>query len=204
MRARRSIIEDYVSFGDETPAFSNAVTELVAGGKRQRAAHHDRARASAELQFLYPAHRAGAAAPTWLRTRCCWAARWCATTCIPSSPGKAASASSTACSSARGRQHLDNYMLVEHASPHCASRQFYNGILDQHAHGVFHGRIIVHKDAQKTDAKQTNRNLLLSRRCADRHQAAARNLRRRREVHPRRHHRPDRGERAVLSPLPRH
>jgi Fe-S cluster assembly protein SufD len=62
----------------------------------------------------------------------------------------------------RNRQHLDNYMLVEHASPHCESRQFYNGILDGHAHGVFHGRIIVHKDAQKTDAKQTNRNLLLS------------------------------------------
>ncbi len=61
-----------------------------------------------------------------------------------------------------GRQHLDNYMLVEHASPRCSSRQFYNGILDGHAHGVFHGRIIVHKDAQKTDAKQTNRNLLLS------------------------------------------
>ena len=53
-------------------------------------------------------------------------------------------------------------MLVEHASPHCGSRQFYNGILDEHAHGVFHGRIVVHKDAQKTDAKQTNRNLLLS------------------------------------------
>lgn len=61
-----------------------------------------------------------------------------------------------------GRQHMDNYMLVEHASPHCSSRQFYNGILDGNSHGVFHGRIIVHKDAQKTDAKQTNRNLLLS------------------------------------------
>jgi Fe-S cluster assembly protein SufD len=61
-----------------------------------------------------------------------------------------------------GRQHLDNYMLVEHAQPHCGSRQFYNGILDGSAHGVFHGRIVVHKDAQKTDAKQTNRNLLLS------------------------------------------
>jgi Fe-S cluster assembly protein SufD len=61
-----------------------------------------------------------------------------------------------------GKQHLDNFMHVEHASPHCASRQFYNGILDDHAHGVFHGRIVVHKDAQKTDAKQTNRNLLLS------------------------------------------
>jgi Fe-S cluster assembly protein SufD len=61
-----------------------------------------------------------------------------------------------------GKQHLDNYMHVEHASPHCSSRQFYNGILDDNAHGVFHGRIVVHKDAQKTDAKQTNRNLLLS------------------------------------------
>jgi len=61
-----------------------------------------------------------------------------------------------------GRQHLDNYMHVEHAAPHCGSRQFYNGILDGQAHGVFHGRIVVHKAAQKTDAKQTNRNLLLS------------------------------------------
>ncbi|MGA8438510.1 MAG: Fe-S cluster assembly protein SufD [Candidatus Sulfotelmatobacter sp.] len=61
-----------------------------------------------------------------------------------------------------GQQHLDNYMYVEHASPHSSSRQFYNGILDGHAHGVFHGRIVVHKNAQKTDAKQTNRNLLLS------------------------------------------
>src|SRR3984957_7402971 len=53
-------------------------------------------------------------------------------------------------------------MLGEHDTPHCGSRQFYNGILDGSSHGVFHGRIIVHKDAQKTDAKQTNRNLLLS------------------------------------------
>jgi Fe-S cluster assembly protein SufD len=59
-------------------------------------------------------------------------------------------------------QHIDNFMLVEHARPNCNSRQFYNGILADHARGVFHGRIVVHKDAQKTDAKQTNRNLLLS------------------------------------------
>lgn len=59
-------------------------------------------------------------------------------------------------------QHLDNYMLVDHASPHCSSHQFYNGILSGRAHGVFHGLILVRKNAQKTDAKQTNRNLLLS------------------------------------------
>jgi len=63
---------------------------------------------------------------------------------------------------ANGRQHMDNYMLVEHASPHCDSRQFYNGILN----GQFARRVSrAHhraKDAQKTDAKQTHRNLLLS------------------------------------------
>ncbi|MEM4658119.1 MAG: Fe-S cluster assembly protein SufD [Candidatus Methanosuratincola sp.] len=62
----------------------------------------------------------------------------------------------------RGTQHLDNFMRVEHASPHSGSRQFYYGILDDSSHGVFSGRIIVHKGAQKTDAKQTNRNILLS------------------------------------------
>lgn len=62
----------------------------------------------------------------------------------------------------KGQQQLDNYMLVEHISPFCSSRQFYNGILDGRAHGVFHGRILVHKGAQRTDAKQTNRNLLLT------------------------------------------
>ena len=61
-----------------------------------------------------------------------------------------------------GRQHMDNFMRVEHAAPHCDSRQYYNGILDDHGHGVFSGRIVVHKAAQKTDAKQENRNILLS------------------------------------------
>lgn len=61
-----------------------------------------------------------------------------------------------------GRQHVDNHLRVEHAKPHCDSREFFKGILDDHARAVFTGRIIVHKDAQKTDAKQTNMNLLLS------------------------------------------
>ncbi len=62
----------------------------------------------------------------------------------------------------KGRQHMDNFMRVEHVGPHCGSRQFYNGILDGSARGVFAGRIVVHRTAQKTDAKQTNRNILLS------------------------------------------
>ncbi len=63
---------------------------------------------------------------------------------------------------AGGHQLVDNHLRVEHAKPHCNSREVFKGILDGKAHGVFSGRIVVHPDAQKTDAKQTNMNLLLS------------------------------------------
>ena len=65
----------------------------------------------------------------------------------------------------RDHNHVDNHLRVEHAKPHCDSREYFKGILDDHARAVFTGRIIVHKDAQKTDAKQTNMNLLLSDDC---------------------------------------
>ena len=62
----------------------------------------------------------------------------------------------------RDEQLADHHMIVEHAKPHCNSHEYYNGILDGRSRGVFHGRILVRPDAQKTDAKQTNKNLLLS------------------------------------------
>jgi len=62
----------------------------------------------------------------------------------------------------RGEQLADHHMVVEHAQPHCASHEYFNGILDDKSRGVFHGRILVQPLAQKTDAKQTNKNLLLS------------------------------------------
>ncbi len=61
-----------------------------------------------------------------------------------------------------GEQHIDNHTRLEHAKPHCSSRELYKGILDGKSRGIFHGRILVHKGAQKTDSKQTNNNLLLS------------------------------------------
>jgi Fe-S cluster assembly protein SufD len=68
----------------------------------------------------------------------------------------------------RGEQLADHHMIVEHAQPHCASHEYFNGILDDKSRGVFHGRILVRPIAQKTDAKQTNKNLLLSDdACAD-------------------------------------
>jgi len=61
------------------------------------------------------------------------------------------------------RQHIDNHTLIDHAQPHCSSRELYKGILDGSATGVFNGVIKVRPDAQKTDSVQQNKNLLLSR-----------------------------------------
>ena len=63
---------------------------------------------------------------------------------------------------ATGKQHVDNHTVIDHATPHCNSHELYKGILDGKARGVFNGRIIVRPDAQKTDSKQTNKNLILS------------------------------------------
>ena len=61
-----------------------------------------------------------------------------------------------------GDRLVDNHTTIDHATPHCTSHELYKGILDGRSRAVFNGRIIVREDAQKTDAKQTNRALLLS------------------------------------------
>ncbi|HLV01044.1 MAG TPA: Fe-S cluster assembly protein SufD, partial [Acidobacteriota bacterium] len=58
--------------------------------------------------------------------------------------------------------HVDNFTQLDHLKPNCSSREHYKGILDDNSQGVFRGRIIVARGAQKTDSKQTNNNLLLS------------------------------------------
>ncbi len=62
----------------------------------------------------------------------------------------------------RGEQHVDNHTRIDHVKPHCSSRELYKGVLAEGSRGVFNGKIYVHKAAQKTDAKQVNKNLLLS------------------------------------------
>jgi Fe-S cluster assembly protein SufD len=60
-------------------------------------------------------------------------------------------------------QHVDNHTEIDHEQPRASSRELYKGILEGRAHAVFNGKIIVRKDAQKSDARQTNKNLLLSK-----------------------------------------
>ncbi len=155
------IVEDYLSHGSQQAAFTNAVTELVAGAN------------STVAHMLIECEHLESYNVSTLRIEQARSANVSSHSMLlggalvrnnvhPVLAGEGGECLINGLFIGGGRQHLDNYMLVEHKSPHCASRQFYNGILDEHAHGVFHGRIIVHKDAQRTDAKQTNRNLLLS------------------------------------------
>jgi Fe-S cluster assembly protein SufD len=156
-----TIIEDYVSHGDAAPAFSNAVTELVAGGNAN--VHHIMIEREHLQTFNFSTLRIEQARSANVASHSLLLGGALVRNNVhPVLHGEGGECLINGLFIGSGRQHLDNYMHVEHASPHCASRQFYNGILDQQAHGVFHGRIVVHKDAQKTDAKQTNRNLLLN------------------------------------------
>ncbi|HEY7840523.1 MAG TPA: Fe-S cluster assembly protein SufD [Gammaproteobacteria bacterium] len=61
-----------------------------------------------------------------------------------------------------GRQHADNHVRVDHLKPRTISEETYRGVLDGSARAVFNGKVVVHKDAVKTDARQSNANLLLS------------------------------------------
>ena len=63
---------------------------------------------------------------------------------------------------ARGAEHIDTTLVVDHAVPHCESRELFKGVLDGRAHGIFQGKIIVRPDAQKTDGKQMSQALMLS------------------------------------------
>jgi Fe-S cluster assembly protein SufD len=63
---------------------------------------------------------------------------------------------------ASGKQLIDNHTAIDHTKPNCISHELYKAILDGSSKGVFNGKIFVRKDAQKTDAKQTNKTLLLS------------------------------------------
>lgn len=61
-----------------------------------------------------------------------------------------------------GQQHVDNQVRIEHLSPDCTSTQLFKGIIDDEAHAVFNGYIKVHRDAQHTQAYQSNKNILLT------------------------------------------
>lgn len=158
-----TVVEQYVSLTDQVH-FSNAVTEAVVG-QNSVLRHYSIERESEQAFNISTLRVQQARSSSVVSHSILLGGALVRNNIHPILAGEGGDCMINGLFMPTNRQHMDNYMKVEHASPHCGSRQFYNGILDGRSRGVFHGRIVVHPDAQKTDAKQTNRNLLLSDEC---------------------------------------
>ncbi len=103
-----------------------------------------------------------------------------------------------------GKDFVDNHTSIDHAVPHGTSRELYKGVLAGEARAVFNGKVIVRPNAQKSDAQQTNKNLLLSARAEIDSKPELRDLGGRREMHARSGHRTAGSGRRLLFEEPRH
>jgi Fe-S cluster assembly protein SufD len=158
--AQASIIETFFSLGADT-TFTNAVTEIIAGEgalvdysklqqESDRAFHYARVQVQQERSSTVATHSiqlGGLLTREEVQTVLA---------------GEGAESLLHGLYVITGRQQVDNHTTIDHAQPHCSSREVYKGVLEGESRGVFNGKIIVRPDAQKTDSKQSNKNLLLS------------------------------------------
>lgn len=158
--ARATVIESYVGLGDAT-YFTNAVTELRLGENAQLA--HVRVQRESVRAFhvgLAEAHQARDSRLSAFSFAT--GAALSRANIYTTLAGPGAEATLDGLYLVDGTQHVDHQTRIVHQAPNCASHEVYKGILDGAAHGVFNGKVYVHPEAQKTDGKQTNNNLLLS------------------------------------------
>ncbi|HMQ15623.1 MAG TPA: Fe-S cluster assembly protein SufD [Phycisphaerae bacterium] len=159
--AQATIVERYVGLG-EAPTFTSTVTELIAGDGA--VVDHYRIQAEPEHAFHYSLNRVQTGRSANVRSGTfTFGGRLVRNDAHATLEGEGGDCTLNGLFVTRGQQHVDSHLRVEHVAPHCDSREYYKGILDERSSGVFTGRIYVHPGAQKTDAKQTNKNLLLSR-----------------------------------------
>jgi Fe-S cluster assembly protein SufD len=155
-----TLVESYVSLSDAA-YFTNSVTELVAGDNAvvEHLKFQDESQQAFHIATL-AAHFGRAS--NVLTHSIALGAKLSRTNIHTHLAGEGLECILNGLYLTRSEQIADHYMVVDHAQPHCASHEYFNGILADKSKGVFHGRILVRPDAQKTDAKQTNKNLLLS------------------------------------------
>jgi Fe-S cluster assembly protein SufD len=158
--SRLTVVESYIAAGN-TAYFTNAVTELVAGDNA--AVEHVKFQDEAANAFHIATIQGqfGRASNAKVHSFAL-GARLSRNNIRAKLAGEGLECILNGLYLTKDEQLADHHMIVEHAQPHCASHEYFNGILDGKSRGVFHGRIYVHQIAQKTDAKQTNKNLLLS------------------------------------------
>ncbi len=154
------IIEEYSGPGNQ-PYFTNSVTEIFAG--RGSRVELDRFQHEGENAFhvssLYITQEADSAVTVNSVSYGSAMARHNITAVLA---GEEAECTLNGLTLTTGTQHIDNHTVIDHATPNCASHELYKAILEGSSRGVFNGKIFVRRDAQKTDAKQTNKALLLS------------------------------------------
>src|SRR5262245_24726348 len=158
--SRLTVIESYVSTGDGTYV-TNAVTELVAGDHAavELVKFQDEAASAYHLATIQG--QFGRTSNVNVHSFAL-GARLSRNNIHAKLAGEGLECVLNGLYLTKDEQLADHHMIVEHAQPNCASHEYFNGILDDKSKGVFHGRILVRQIAQKTDAKQTNKNLLLS------------------------------------------
>jgi Fe-S cluster assembly protein SufD len=158
--SRASVIESYVSIGNGT-YFTNAVTEISLG----EGSHldHYKLQRESESAFHVGTVQVREAHDSQLHSFSLAVGGSLARTNIYTSlDGDAATCTLNGLYLTDGAQHVDNQTSIEHIAPNCPSHELYKGVLDGRSHGVFNGKVYVHPEAQKTDGKQSNNNLLLS------------------------------------------
>ena len=158
--SRLTVVERYVGITDEA-YFTNAVTEIVAG-PGAAVDHYVVQEQGADAFHVATVHAALERDSTLATCEATFGGRLARTTLALTFAGEGARGAINGLYVVGGRQHVDHHVTVDHAVPRCASRQLFKGVLDGTARAVFSGRVIVRPDAQKTDATQTNKHLLLS------------------------------------------
>jgi len=159
--SQAGVIESYVSTHDGA-YFTNAVTEIVAGDGATLA--HYRLQQESENAYHIGALQVQQAASSTISSHSISLGGLLTRNDITAVlDGEGGELALNGLYVTRNRQHVDNHTSIVHARPRCNSREVYKGILDDRSTGVFHGRIVVRPDAQKTNAKQSNKNLLLSK-----------------------------------------
>mgnify|MGYP001566584640 CR=1 FL=1 len=161
-QARATIIESYASLADaQAPAFVNAATEVVAAADSN--VDHYLIQTNEPHSYHIGATQVVLARGAHFSTHTITiGTRFCRNTAGATLNGRDIECTMNGLYFVSGDQLVDNHTSIDHAQPHCDSHELYKGILDGRSRAVFNGKVFVRKDAQKTDAKQTNRNLILS------------------------------------------
>jgi Fe-S cluster assembly protein SufD len=158
--SKASIVESYVSL-NASRYFTNGVTEVIAGENAQ-VEHYKLQREHDDSAHIGSLYVSAARSASITCHSICFGGSLVRNDVMVVLDGEGAECTLNGLYLGDRRRVVDNHTTIDHARPNCGSREIYKGILGDHARAVFNGKIVVRPAAQKTDAKQTNKALLLS------------------------------------------